>query len=397
MNKSKRIIITLLALIGLALSIELCVVYFNANFVPDAKPSVCVISETMDCDGVAKTSYSQFLGVPLSLWGVCLYLFLLFMTYVDKLKNIKFLGFLNVFKNPLSYIFCITSLSFIISMGLAYISINKINSICIFCLITYFIDLLIALTSKSWKSGLFYELKNSIADFIEAIKVRRYAFWFVLLVLLAASVLTYTSVSDILAPQIIKQKLMKNSFNEYKNIVEGNVMGPKDAEVIIHEFMDFNCGGCFIANLYLHRIVAEFTNVKVMQHNVPFEKSCNPNLPIEGHKNSCIKSKYALAALNQGKYWEMSDILFVENPETEKDIIEKARLADFDVKKLKQDAHSPEVKAQLDAAIAEAEAHEVTGTPTIFVGFKKLLGVGPYSDLKEIVKSQGGKLKPQYE
>ena len=75
MKTGKRITITLLSLLGLALAIELCIVYYNANFAIDAQPSICAINESMDCDSVAKTAYSQFLGVPLSLWGVCLYLF----------------------------------------------------------------------------------------------------------------------------------------------------------------------------------------------------------------------------------------------------------------------------------------------------------------------------------
>ena len=107
MTKTKRILLTILTLIGLALSIELCIVYYNANFAIDAAPSICAISDKMDCDSVAKTSYSQFFGVPLSLWGVILYLFFLLMTYIDKVQNIKGLGILKVFKNPTSYIFCI--------------------------------------------------------------------------------------------------------------------------------------------------------------------------------------------------------------------------------------------------------------------------------------------------
>ena len=89
MNKTQRISTTLLSLIGLALSIELCIVFYNANFAQNAAPSICAINEMFDCDSVAKTSYSQFLGIPLALWGVCLYLFFLFMTYVDKIQNIK--------------------------------------------------------------------------------------------------------------------------------------------------------------------------------------------------------------------------------------------------------------------------------------------------------------------
>ena len=111
MNKAKRITLTLLSLIGLALSIELCVVYFNANFITDAVPSVCAINEAVDCDSVAKTQYSQFLGVPLSLWGILLYLFFLFMTYVDKLQNIKFFSrFLHSAHLSFVYIFLITTI-----------------------------------------------------------------------------------------------------------------------------------------------------------------------------------------------------------------------------------------------------------------------------------------------
>lgn len=393
MNKRKKISITLLSLIGLALAIELCVVYYNANFAIDAKPSICAISETMDCDGVAKSIYSQFLGIPLSLWGVCLYLFVLFMTFVDKIKNIKFLGFLNVFKNPSAYIFCISLLSFIISMCLAVISVEKINSVCIFCFMTYAIDLIIAIVSKDWKQNILYELKTSINDFIEAIKVKKYAFWFTLLVMLGVSILAYTTVSNIFTPQIAKRNEMINFINEYKNITDGTTMGPEEADVIIEEFIDFNCGGCFMANLYLHRIMKEFKNVKVTQHILPLEKACNHNMQHEGHKNSCIKAKYALAAAKQNKYWQMSDVLFAENPEDEKSIIEQARLLDFDIKQLKTDAHSEEVKQEIVDSIKLADSKRISGTPTIYIGMRKLIGINSYPDFKQVIIEQGGKEK----
>ena len=43
-----------------------------------------------------------------------------------------------------------------------------------------------------------FELKNSINDFIEAIKVKRYAFWFLLIMILFASILSYTAVTNVL-------------------------------------------------------------------------------------------------------------------------------------------------------------------------------------------------------
>jgi uncharacterized membrane protein len=393
MTKNKRILITILALVGLALSIELCFVYYNANFAVDAKPSICAINAKMDCDGVAKTSYSQFFGVPLALWGVILYLFFLFMTYVDKIKNIKFLGFLNVFKNPISYIFCFSFISFLISICLGGISVFKINSICIFCFMTYFVDLLIAISSKSKGISFIDEFKITISDFIEAIKVKRYAFWFTLIVLLGVSVLAYTTTTNVLTPQSAKQQLFKKSFDSYKLLTDKNQLGPKDADVIIHEYVDFNCGGCFMANLYLHNIVSEFSNVKVIQHNIPLEKVCNHNMQSEGHKNSCLKTRYALAAAKQNMYWQMADILFEQAPENEKEIIEEARLANFDIKKLQDDANSEEIKQELANSIKEADEKSINGTPTLFIGMKRILGVNSYPELRNMVIEQGGKEK----
>ncbi len=397
MTKAKRITLAILALIGFALAIELCIVYYNANFAVNAKPSICTINDMMDCDGVAKTSYSQFFGVPLSLWGVLLYVFFLFMTFVDKIQNIKFLGFLKVFKNPASYIFCIASLSFIISMVLGVISIFKINSICIFCFMTYFIDLLIAIVSKNKGVSILEEIKISFVDFIEAVKVPRYAVSFGIVVLLFAGILTYTTISNIFSPQIAKQIQLKKSIKKYYSLVDGNIIGPKDADVIIHEYIDFNCGGCFMVHLYLHRIIDEFENVKVIQHNLPLERTCNHNMQHEGHKNSCLKTSYALAAARQNMYWQMADILFEQSPDTEKEIIEEARLLDFDIKKLKEDANSEEIKKEIENSIKEADTKNVTGTPTIFIGIKNMFGAASYPEFKKFVIENGGREKSQHD
>lgn len=390
MSKTRRIILTILAIIGFALSVELCVVYYNANFAVNAHPSICAINDMVDCDSVARTSYSQFFGIPLSLWGVLLYFIFLFLTYVDKLQNIKFLGFLKVFKNPLAYIFSIGLFSFVMSMILGCISVFKINSICIFCFMTYFTNLLIAITAKTKDYSVIGNFKQSILDFVEALRVKKYAFWFSLIVLACISVLVYTSVSNVLSPQIAKQIELKKQSKFYKGITNGREMGPNDANIVIEEYMDFNCPRCLVAHLYMHRIVDEFKNVKVIQHNLPLEKACNHNMQIEGHKNSCLKSSYALAAAKQNMYWEMADILFVENPETEKEILEEARLLDFDIKKLKEDANSEEIKQEITDSVAEADKNEIVGTPTLIIGINKILGVGTYPEFKEKVIELGG-------
>ena len=92
--KIKKILTLIFALAGFALTIKLCEIYYNANFAKYALPSFCTVNEVVDCDGVAKTFYSQFFGIPLCLWGMFLYLFTLLLLFADKL--LKFPLLINI-------------------------------------------------------------------------------------------------------------------------------------------------------------------------------------------------------------------------------------------------------------------------------------------------------------
>ena len=60
--------------------------------------------------------WNYSMGIPLTYWGVILYSFILMLLHIDSLKNFKYLSFLNVFKNPLSYISVLGVVSFLISV-----------------------------------------------------------------------------------------------------------------------------------------------------------------------------------------------------------------------------------------------------------------------------------------
>ena len=139
----KYVLIGLLVFLGFALTIELAHIYYEANFNQYSLGSFCSINEFIDCDGVARTPESQFLGVPLAYWGMFLYAFITMLLFVDKLKQIPFLKFLEVFKNKFHYIASLGLISFIISMILLCVSLFEINKLCYLCAITYIINLAI--------------------------------------------------------------------------------------------------------------------------------------------------------------------------------------------------------------------------------------------------------------
>ena len=205
MKIDKKTVIIILAFIGILLSIELAHIYYVANYEKYALSSFCSINEFVDCDGAARSTVSQFWGIPLAYWGIFFYVTVLFMTVVDYFKKFRLLKFLEVFKNPMSYISMLGTLAFVCSMVLAGLSIFKIHKLCILCFVTYFIDLFIALVASSGQLKKLVEaFKTTFLDFMAGAK--QYTKTFIVLVIIAASFLTYSGVTYSFVPHIKKQK-----------------------------------------------------------------------------------------------------------------------------------------------------------------------------------------------
>ena len=390
--KIRRILTVIFALVGFALTIKLCEIYYNANFAKYALPSFCTVNDVIDCDGVAKTSYSQFFGIPLCLWGMLLYLFTLLLLFADKLKNCKYLKFLEVFKNPECYIFILYSVAFAISMLLAGISVFRIEKICVLCVATYFIDLGIAILNKDYTKNLFYELKQSFEDFISAVKIKQYLIAFISVVTAGIVVLTYTSVSLILAPQLKTLKGISAFSREYKT--NGNIIGNPNSKVTVHTYLDYNCPACFLVDLSLKRAITELKGLMIIHHNFPLDAECNEKITQGTHKGSCAMARYVLAAKKQNKYWELNDLFFEKTPATEKEIKKIVKQVNgLNYKQLIEDANSEDVKAELKQELENVVKNNFDGTPTIIINGKKHVGNIPYPQLKQKLIDAGAEEK----
>ena len=388
----KKLTVQILALIGLALSIKLACIYYVANYEKYALSSFCSISEFVDCDGAARSTVSQFWGIPLAYWVIFFYITILFLTIVDKLKGIRFLKFLEVFKNPMSYITVLGTLAFIISMILAGMSIFKIHKLCILCVITYFIDLIIALAASSARPSIFItSVKDTFKDFIDGVK--KYTKTFIVLLILAASFLCYSGLTYNFVPHIKRSrsimKYRKMTYNPYR--VDGNQLGPENANVVVELYSDFVCPLCYIHNIMLHQAVSEFSNVKVVHHNFPFDKECNPYITVNMHPGACFMSKAAIAARNQGNYWGMSSMLYENQPYNEADVWKIASELGLNAEKLQKDMNEPKVAEEIDTELKKAQELGLDATPTMFVNGEKIVGVKPYYELKEILIKHGAK------
>lgn len=382
----KKILIGSIALIGIVTTIKLAIIYYNANFNPYSLPSFCSVNEFIDCDNVAKTTESQFFGVPLALWGMFLYAFILLMLFAEKLKNYRLLKFLEVFKNPYSYIGALGLISFAISMILLGISLFEIKKLCILCAFTYILNLLIGIIATD---GHFIKaIKQSFADFIDAVKIKKYLIALIVVAICASGFLTYTTKSMVLAPQVKKQALFKEFTSAKKNkyAVTGNVLGEENAKKIVYVYSDYQCPICYAHNIMMHKLAKEVKGIKIVHKNLPLDVECNGYLQAPFHEGSCIDARYAIASEKQGKFWEMNDILFQNKPQTEDALLKLLEGKDFDIERLQNDANSLETSTQIKKEIDEAYKKGINGTPTTMIDNNAYVGIKPYKDYVEWVK-----------
>ncbi len=131
------------------------------------------------------------------------------------------------------------------------------------------------------------------------------------------------------------------------------VAGNPDGDITVVEFFDYNCGYCKRGFGDIAKLVETDKNVRVVFKEFPILR-----------EESEQASKVALAAKNQGKYWEVHRALIsTKGLVNEAVALKAAEGLGLDMVKLKADMASPEVKAELDRVKELAKTLQINGTP----------------------------------
>ncbi|MCM1073155.1 MAG: DsbA family protein, partial [Bacteroides sp.] len=260
--------------------------------------------------------------------------------------------------------------------------------------ITYFIDLAIALVaSNGMFKNIVQSFKTTFVDFIAGAK--KYTKTFIVLVLLTVSFLAYSRITYNFVPHIKKHqdilKYRKIKHNPYR--VKGNILGNEKGNVVIELYSDYVCPLCYIQNIMLHQAAKEFTNIRINHHNFPFDKECNPYIQVNMHPHACFMSKAAIAARNQGNYWEMSSLLYEKQPTKINDVLKLVEEAGLDKDKFMQDFDTQAARDEIARELEEAQRLELDSTPTMIIDGEEIVGVKPYFELKELLIKHGAKRK----
>ncbi len=146
------------------------------------------------------------------------------------------------------------------------------------------------------------------------------------------------------------------------NIENSPFRGPEDAKVTIVEFSDFQCPYC----AKLHATLDQF-----VERNANVVKHVFKNYPLKFHKFAKQAAKAALAAGEQGKFWEMRTKLF-ENFRSlnQENILKFAQELELDMEKFEQSLNDPTHDNSIRDDMIDAIVADVSGTPTIFINGK---------------------------
>ena len=95
--------------------------------------------------------------------------------------------------------------------------------------------------------------------------------------------------------------------------------------------------------------------------------------PLSFHKQALPAALAAMAAGEQGKFWEYHDELFLnQNSLSNEKYLEIAQAMGLDLQKFSLDMMRPSLRQKVEGDIADAKKAGVTGTPAIFVNGRKL-------------------------
>ena len=111
---------------------------------------------------------------------------------------------------------------------------------------------------------------------------------------------------------------------------------------------------------------------QVLENNPDTVKIVLKNMPLNFHKMASPAALAALAAKEQGKFWEFHDELFAGPKISTESIQAIAKKLKLDIEKFNKDINSPEIKQKLNQDLHDAKEAGVTGTPTIFVNGVKV-------------------------
>ncbi|MBW3012750.1 DsbA family protein [Candidatus Woesearchaeota archaeon] len=169
-------------------------------------------------------------------------------------------------------------------------------------------------------------------------------------------------------------------------------IGPDDAKVTVIEFGCYSCPYTREAQPIVEQLVEQYKDqVKFVFRDFPIEQI---------HGDASVHSEAANCALEQGKFWEMHELIFVEQGtcgegalSPEQHINDAANRLGLNMLQftmcMKTNKYADEIEKDFNDGIKAG----VSGTPTFFINDRTIIGPKPIKAFQKIIDEELAKAK----
>lgn len=401
----------LLLLAGLGVAGYLTYSHMRLVYSKDVVDSLCNINEVFDCDKVNTSEYSELFGLPVALYAIPTYLVLAFLIQQSRKRM------LDDEQAPLAMAFGISLLTGLVSLFLGGVSAFLIKAVCLFCISLYVVNLgtlglVWAATRRSFG--------QNVTGAMRALSTHSGVVGRAALVFLVSFAVSFA------AERGLKASMLKEADLAIRGpgAVEGSgaasgsgalgsgspvggspavlvdadnaTYGPSDAAVTVVEFADFQCGYCKRMSYTIKALKEQYGDrVRFVFKHFPMSPSCNNAVKNDRHPFACLAAVAGQCANKQGKFWEFHDITFKNQRNLEReDLLSYAREVGLDEAAFTSCLADPAMLQAVANDVEQSKAHQITGTPRIFVNGKQFKGLVPQELLEAELNQQLGAPAP---
>ena len=163
---------------------------------------------------------------------------------------------------------------------------------------------------------------------------------------------------------------------------DDHVRGDKNAKVTLIEYSDFECSFCGRVQPTLEQILEEYDG----QVNLVFR-----HFPLSFHQNAQKAGEASECAADQGKFWEMHDIMFENSTALDVDSLKGyAKELGLNTSTFNSCLDGGQHEQKIKDGITDGSQYGVQGTPATFVNGTLVSGAQPYENFKAAIENALG-------